>query len=404
MNGPLSGIKVLELATFVAAPCCARLLADLGAEVIKVEHPKGDTWRLTGASYHPRRFCADENPVFDIYNSGKRHIALNLKTPEGMEAFHKLLAEADVFITNTRPAALSRLGIAYEDIKDKYPSLVYGIVLGYGENGPDAAKPAFDTVAFWSRSGFLRDLAIAGDGYSPIQPPSSVGDTVTGYMLLAEICAALYRKAQTGKGDFVRAGLYHNAIFTMGTMQIVTQRPFGYKYPYSRVDHGIPGGYYECADGEWVFIATAYSAILIPKLCEAIGRPDLVDDPRYATPSERWKNRHEYYQIFKEAFLSKTCAEWLEIAEKLDFPLMRMAHFADISEDEQAWANDYLEHVEFKNGNVDVMPRSPIEMDSVGKLTTKIAPGIGANTDDILKDLGYTAEQIEAMRNSGAAV
>ena len=187
MSRPLEGIKVVELATFVAAPSCARLLADLGANVIKVEHPNGDTWRLTGKSYIPKRFCDEENPVFDIYNSGKRHIALNLKSTEGMQAFHKLLAEADVFITNTRLPALSRLGIAYEDLKDRYPALIYAAVLGYGEKGPDSAKPAFDTTAFWSRSGFLRDLAVDGESYMPVSPPFGVGDTVTGMFLMCEI-------------------------------------------------------------------------------------------------------------------------------------------------------------------------------------------------------------------------
>jgi crotonobetainyl-CoA:carnitine CoA-transferase CaiB-like acyl-CoA transferase len=137
MSKPLAGVKVVELATFVAGPVSARLLADLGAEVIKVERPEGDAWRATGVSYLPNRFSKDENPVFDIYNAGKKHVALNLKTPEGMEAFHRLLADADVFITNTRPRALKRLGLSYEDIKEKYPSLVYGILLGYGEEGPE---------------------------------------------------------------------------------------------------------------------------------------------------------------------------------------------------------------------------------------------------------------------------
>ena len=120
MGEPLSGVKVVELSTFVAAPVCARLLADLGAEVIKVERPSGDGWRLTGVSYNASRFSDQENPVFDIYNSGKKHVAINLKDPEGMEAFHKLLSQADVFITNIRTAALARLGLTYEDLMHHY--------------------------------------------------------------------------------------------------------------------------------------------------------------------------------------------------------------------------------------------------------------------------------------------
>lgn len=402
MTGPLSGIKVLDLTTFVAAPVCGRLMADMGAEVIKVEHPDGDTWRKTGKDYSPTRFSDHENPVFDIYNSGKKHIALNLKTPEGMQVFHQLLSEADVFITNTRPAALKRLGISYEDLKDKYPRLVYGIVLGYGEKGPDAAKPAFDTSAFWSRSGFLRDMTAKNDQYQPVLPPFGVGDTITGYVLTMQICAALLARAQTGKGDYVRSSLYHNGIFTMGTMEIITQQPFGRTYPTTRIDYGIPGGSYLCADGEWIFIAVSYYAVLIPLLCKAIGREDLLEDPRFDTPANRQKNKEEYYAIFRDAFLQKPSAYWLEKADELDIPVVRMNHFGEVSEDEQAWANDYLEHVDFGNGHVDVMPTSPIEMDSLGPIKTKPAPRIGADTDNILAALGYDPEAIARMKDAGA--
>ncbi len=403
MSGPLTGVKVLEMSTFVAAPSCARFLSDMGATVIKVENLNGDTWRKTGVSYLPLRFSEDENPVFDIYNTGKKHIALNLKTQEGMAAFHKLLAQSDVFITNTRIPALKRLGIYYDDIKEQYPGLIYASVLGYGEKGPDAGKPAFDTTAFWSRSGFLRDLAVDGEHYTPVVPPSSVGDTLTGMFLMGEICAALYRRLKTGEGDYVRSSLYHNGIFAMGTMAIITQRPFGQVLPQDRASHGAPGGYYQCSDGEWVFLAVVYAEALIPVLCNALGRTDLIEDPRYSDPVSKWENRYEYYNEFREIFLTKTSDEWLKFAEEFDLPLIKMNHFADISEDEQAWANDYLEHVEFASGNTDVMPSSPIEMNSVGKLKTVPANKIGADTEEILKELGYTAEQIKDMCDSGAA-
>ena len=400
MAKPLEGVKILELSTFVAAPSSARLLSDMGATVIKVEHPNGDLWRKTGVSYVPRRFSDNENPVFDIYNAGKKHIALNLKTAEGMEVFHKLLSQSDVFITNTRVQALKRLSISYEDLKDKYPALIYASVLGYGEKGPDANKPAFDTTAFWARSGFLRDMAIDGENYTPVVPPSSVGDTLTGILLMGEICAALYRKLKTGKGDYVRSTLFHNGIFAMGTMAIITQKPFGQKFPKTRVSHGAPGGYYQCADGEWVFLATSYAEHLIPTLCKAVDRMDILENPLYADALSRWQNRDKYYNEFKEIFSTKTSEEWIKFADDNDLPLMKMQHFADLSEDEQAWTNGFLEHVEFANGNVDVMPSSPIEMDSVGELKTVPANSIGAHTEEILKELGYSAEQIQDLRDS----
>lgn len=402
MAGPLTGIKVVELSTFVAAPVCARLLADMGAEVIKVERPAGDDWRRTGISYNLARFSDEENPVFDIYNSGKKHVAMNLKTPEGMEAFHKLLEQADVLVTNTRQAALERLHLTYPELKEKYPRLVYAKVIGYGENGPDAAKPAFDTVAFWSRSGFLRDQVEKSQHYTPVIPPFGMGDTITGMFLMGEICAALYNRNVTGKGDFVRTSLYHNGIFTTGTMQIITQEPFGYVYPQPRKDNGVPGGYYECKDGEWVFVAAAYSAEIVPKLCKAIGRPDLIDDPRYDTDLKRWENRAEYYEIFREAFLQKTSTEWLRIADELDMALNKIVHYREVAKDEQAWANNYLENVTFPNGRTDIMPTSPVEMESVGPVKTKIAPGIGHHTDEIMAALGYTPEQVAEMKAAGA--
>ena len=402
MEGPLSGIKVLDLTTFVAAPVCGRLLADMGAEVIKVEHPKGgDAWRSTGINYCPTRFSDQENPVFDIYNSGKKHISLDLKSEEGMRIFHQLLAQSDVFITNTRPAALKRLGLAYEDLKEKYPSLVYGIVLGLGEKGPDAGKPAFDTSAFWSRSGFLRDMSARDGSYQPVLPPFGVGDTVTGYVLAMQICAALLRRSRTGQGDYVRSSLYHNGIFTMGTMEIITQQDFGKTYPTTRIDYGIPGGSYQCADGEWIFIAVGYYEILVPLLCKAIGREELMTDPRFDTRAHRTQNKEAYYAIFREAFLQKPSQHWLDLATELDIPVVRMNHFSEVSEDEQAWANGYLEHVDFGNGRTDVMPSSPIEMESLGEIKTKPAPAIGADTDAILTSLGYSAEDIAAMKESG---
>lgn len=401
MRKPLEGIRVIDFSTFVAAPVTGRLLADMGAEVIKVERLEGDTWRWTGVSYLPRRYSDDENPVFDIYNSGKKHIALNLKTPAGMEAFHKLLATADVMITNTRPKALKKLGLAYEDLKEKYPRLIYGIVLGYGEKGPDKDKPAFDTSAFWARSGFLRDQSIRKEDYAPVQPPYSMGDTITGYLLMGEICAALYRREQTGCGDYVRSGLMHNSIFSMGTMAIITQKPYGRVFPEDRAGYGAPSGDYECADGEWIFIS-GYSPALYPLVYKMIGREDLATDPMYCDAAGRWTNRHSYYNIIREAFLQKPSEYWLEKALELDIPMTRMGHYSDLAEDEQAWANDYLEHVTFRTGRTSVMPRSPIEMDSVGTLETKVAPAIGADTDSILYSIGYSEEQINAMRNGGS--
>jgi len=402
MRKPLEGYRVLDLSTFVAAPCCGRLLADLGATVIKVERLSGDAWRETGTTYNPS-FNHDANPVFDIYNSGKRFISLDLKSAKGMEAFHALLAQSDVFLTNTRPQALKRLGLDYETLKEKYPALVYAIVLGYGEQGPDAAKPAFDTTAFWSKSGFLRDQALITSDYMPVNPPSSAGDTLTGILLMGEICAALLNRTFTGNGDCVRSGLYHNGIFTFGTMAVSAQKPFGNIYPTKRADTGVPGGMYRCSDDEWIFTAFVNAALYLPRLYRMIGYPELTEDPRFSSHEARWENRQVLYEIFAGAIRSKPCQYWLEQAEVLDIPLVRMAHYADVSTDEQAWANGYLEQMTFRSGLEGIMPRSPISMDAVGQLHTTCADPVGTHTAEVLQELGYSEAAIEEMKNTGAA-
>jgi len=403
MARPLSGVRVVELSTFVAGPSCARLLADLGAEVIKLEPPKGDTWRQVGVNYVPTEFSPDENPVFDIYNTGKKFLSLNLKTEEGKEAFMKLMETTDVFLTNNRPAALKRLGIYYDELKDRFPKLIYAVLLGYGEKGPDAHRPAFDSVAFWSKSGFLHDQATRREDYTPISPPWGVGDTVCGYLLLAEINAALYRRLQTGEGDYVTSGLYHNGIFAMGTMNLQCQRPYGRNFPVDRVAHGVPGGTYQCSDGEWVYVGISSNNVMIPQLCKAIGRPELADDRRYVEENFKIVDREGFYKCFKDAFLSHPLSYWLDKAEEFDLPMVHMNGYADVYEDEQAWANHYVEKVTFRNGKELCMPTSPIEMQSVGELKTVPAEGVGHHTAEILAGLGYTAEQIEAMIASGAA-
>lgn len=401
MEKPLKGIRVVELSIFVAGPVCARLLSDMGAEVIKVEHPNGDGWRYRALNYKPSLYNEEHNPVFDIYNSGKKHVALNLKTPEGMAAMHKLLETADVFLTNTRPAALERLGLGYEQLKDKYPSLIYAIILGYGEKGPDAQLPAFDGTAFWSRGGFLRDMPDA-EHYMPMSPPSGMGDTITGYLLMGQINAALFRRTRDGKGELVKSGLYHNAVFTMGTMNICAQDPDPNILPSARKDGPCNVGIFGCSDGEWIYYARGTVKEVEFKVVRMLGLGWLVDDPRYATVETRHENRGFLYPLIRDAFLQKPSDYWLEKLNELGIAAIRMAKFSDVSKDEQAWANDYLEHMQFPDGTTGVMPTTPLEMESVGQVPSKPAGKVGEDTVAVLQELGYPQEEIDKMIQSGA--
>lgn len=401
MNKPLSGIRVVELADFVSAPVCARILADMGAEVIKIERETGNAWRATGKASCPWKFTDEENPGYDINNTGKKHIVLNLKTAQGLEACHKLLEKADVFVTNMRVQALKRLGLDYESVKDKYPTLIYAIGLGYGEKGPDANNPAFDHTAFWARTGFLLDMAPLTDDYHPVFPPSSVGDNFTGITLASEVCAALFNRVKTGKGDYVRSSLFHNGIFAMGAMQIATQGENGSVFPRTRQLHGVAYGDYKCKDGRYVYIAAGYAEKLIAKVFSIIGRSDLIDDPKFNSAAARVQNANEMYDIIKDAMLQRTSEEWLDFAREADIPMVRMQHFSEVSEDEQALANGYIQDVTYPSGVTYKIASSPIEMDSIGELHTQPTKAIGEDTEAVLKECGYTDEQLSELRSAG---
>ena len=398
---PLEGYTVIDLTTFVAAPVCARLLGEFGARVIKIESPKGDGWRRTGAGFVPSRFNDVENPIFDIYNSGKDMISLNLKSEEGLNIMHQLLEKADIFITNNRPAALERLGLHYDQLKEKYPRLIYGIVTGYGEKGPDANKQAYDTTAFWSRSGFLRDTAVVGENeYYPVEAPSGVGDSYTGTNLAMQVLAAALQRHHTGKGQYISSSLYHIGAFAMGTMTIKTQRPFGTPMPSTRWGHRPVSGGFQCADGEWVYLASGVPTL---DVIEAAGMEDVKNDPMWL-PENAEATKKARYLAMKAAFLTKTREEWMEFLSAYDTPSVRLAKFADVSEDEQAWANNFVERVEYPTGNSNVIPTAPIKMSDLELRGTQITRRLGQDTEKVLSELGYTPEQIEKMAADGIVI
>ena len=195
----------------------------------------------------------------------------------------------------------------------------------------------------------------------------------------------------------------HNGIFATGTMQILAQKPFGRHFPQVRRDWGHLSGSFCCSDNDWVFLS-GYNAAQFPKVYAFLGIPEVAQDPRFSTLAEMYKpeNKQALYEIVRDRFATQTAAYWLEKATEYDLPLTRMNHYEDVTQDPQAWANDYFEHVQFRSGNVDIMPTSPIEMDSIGKLTTKTAPEIGAHTDAILQELGYDEETVKNLHQSGA--
>lgn len=397
VHKPLEGIKVVELASFVAAPAAGRMLAEMGADVIRVESTAGDPWRFYGVNCG-LPVADEENPLFDLYNLGKRDIQLDTKTPEGKEILLRLLGEADVFITNNRLKSLVRAGLDYDSLKDRFPKLIYGLVTGYGQTGPDVDAPGYDGVAFFSRSGMLADMAEPG-GY-PASAPGCVGDGATGAALFGGICAALLNRERTGMGDFVETSLFGNAVWLCGTMSAFEQ--YGYHYPKKRSEMGALYTFYKCKDGEWLHLAVTQHDRYWKPLAEALNVPELAEDERFKNAALTSRNRAQLIPLLEQAFSQ---FDYDEIAARLrerDIVFDRMRHYRELAADPQAVANGFVKEHIYENGHSFMMAMLPVHMRNMDETGTGRGPQMGEHTDEILKQYGYSEEAILRLKEAKA--
>lgn len=297
---PLEHVKVVDLSTFAAVSSTGRLLADWGADVIKVESLRGDAWRQYGCVGNVPAI-EDENPCWDINNSNKRDIALNLRNPLGMEVLHSLLKEADVFITNYRMNALKEMKLTYEDLAPQYPHLVWGHLSGYGDDGPDAKRPGFDVATYWARSGLMMD--IGEPSASPLSQIYAFDDMSTGAVLAGGICAALCKQVRTGQGDKVEISLMGNAIWAAGLLILAAQEAYQDRWPKSRMTPPSPlTSSYQCKDGEWLLLCILEYDRYYPDLCKVLGREDLIADERYNSLKNVKAHNTEFVQLLDSIF------------------------------------------------------------------------------------------------------
>lgn len=397
VHKPLEGIKVVELASFVAAPAAGRMLAEMGADVIRVESTAGDPWRFYGVNCG-LPVADEENPLFDLYNLGKRDIQLDTKTAEGKEILLRLLGEADVFITNNRLKSLVRAGLDYDSLKDRFPKLIYGLITGYGQTGPDVDAPGYDGVAFFSRSGMLADMAEPG-GY-PASAPGCVGDGATGAALFGGICAALLNRERTGMGDFVETSLFGNAVWLCGTMSAFEQ--YGYHYPKKRSEMGALYTFYKCKDGEWLHLAVTQHDRYWKPLAEALNVPELAEDERFKNAALISRNRAQLIPLLEQAFSQ---FDYDEIAARLrerDIVFDRMRHYRELAADPQAVANGFVKEHIYENGHSFMMAMLPVHMRNMDETGTGRGPQMGEHTDEILKQYGYSEEAILRLKEAKA--
>ncbi|MHC1719252.1 MAG: CaiB/BaiF CoA transferase family protein [Clostridiaceae bacterium] len=393
MKLPLEGIKVVELGTHVVVPNATRFLADWGAEVIKVEGINGEGWRSFGKATNLPS-TDDENPLFTVQNANKKFIAIDLKTPYGMDMFKKLVSQADIFVTNVRGKSIKKLKIDYDNLKKINEKLIYCHFTGYGQEGPDADRPGFDLATFWARTGPLVDWVNPGD--YPFRPSSGFGDAVTSAALTSGILAALFARERSGKGTFVTSSLYNAGIWYGTTGIVSAQECYGNDYPKSKLQPLNPFSHmYQCKDGEYLLTANTDYEKDYERMCTLLELEEYIGNEKYSTIEGVRENTEEFVGILNDKYMQKTRDEWVKHLSEADVVCEKCVHMKDVTKDEQAWANGYLKNVTFPSGNTAVLPTVPVQFSEYKTEAYEIPGAVGRDTFEIMKSLGYTEKDFE---------
>ena len=391
-----SGLKIVDLASFVAGPGAAVILSDFGADVIKVEPPKGELWRI-GNKIPPQPFAKDAYQ-WHLNNRNKRGIALDLKSPDAGKILERLVKWADVLIVNTPHPAREKLKLTYDDVAQWNPRLIYADVTGYGDNGPDANLPGFDITAYWSRSGLLSLTRDAGA--PPTWPFAGTGDSPSAVGLFSAIVMGLYRRERTGKGSYVTTSLLAGGVWSASVA--IQAALAGAKFS-PQHDRKNPANaamnVYKTSDNIWFLLLVTPDKISF--LATAIGRADLLKDPRFADPAKLAANMSQLTEILDETFSAQPIAHWREVLDKvhITYGLVRDPH--DVIKDPQLQANNIVVPLEGAGENIKLTVSSPIQVHGVTKVSAKRAPDLGEHNDQVLQELGFDTKEIERLRASG---
>jgi crotonobetainyl-CoA:carnitine CoA-transferase CaiB-like acyl-CoA transferase len=397
-DGIFEGLKVLDCASFIAAPAAATVLSDFGAKVIKIEPPgAGDPYRnLPNLPGYPR---SEHNFAWLLESRNKRSLALDLSKPEGQAVLHRLAAEADVFITNFPPAVRGRLGIAYAELAPLNARLIYASFTGYGEKGEEANKPGFDSNAYWARSG-LMDLVRADTTTTPARSVAGMGDHPCAMALYGAIVTALYKRERTGRGSHVASNLMANGVWANGVM--AQAKLCGAKFSERRPrEHALNAvtNHYKCRDGRWIILSLLNEDRQWPALTRCLGREDLISDVRFATKPDRHARSLELIKLFDEIFATRDHAEWRKRLDGNGLVFGVVGILDDIPTDRQMIDNDVL--VPFEGDSM-LTVNSPIWVDGSQKTAPRRPPNVGEHSDEVLREAGYDEAAIRQLRNSGA--
>jgi crotonobetainyl-CoA:carnitine CoA-transferase CaiB-like acyl-CoA transferase len=380
-----SDLRVIELGVWVAAPSTAALLADWGADVIKIEPPAGDPMRHVFGSLG---IDSDmPNPAFSLDNRGKRSVVLNLRLPEDRERLEDLLASADVFISNLRPDALDGLGLEPAATVARHPRLVYCSISGYGLRGEERDRPTYDIGAFWARSGL--SMQMADHQGTPLNARGGIGDHITGLAALAGLLAAVLEQRATGRGRVVEVSLLRTGAYVLGW-------DLGLQMTLGKVARAEPREHnqaplmnpYRTADGKWFFFTGLEAARHIGAVCRALGHPDLADDPRFADARAIRRNRTEIIAMFDEIIAKLPLAVWAERFDREGVWWAPAQTPAEVVEDPQLMANGGFVEIAGGVAGGQRSVNGPVSFSEAPRTRVASVPGLGQHTDEVLGELG----------------
>ena len=402
MTKGLEGIKVVEVGGAFAMPLAGMLMGSWGAEIIHVEPPnRGDNQRhLVKHGMSGWGIPSHINYLWEHVDRNKKSLTVNLGSSEGQAIIHKLCADADVFLNNLRPYEMEKFNLTYGALSDVNPKIIYANLTGYGRRGPEKNAGGYDSVAFWARSGVMELMHDQNSAPNISRP--AYGDSITSQSLLAGIMAALFIRERTGEGQEVEVSLFNTGTWVLGadiSGCLVTGeesvRP-------QRQTMGNPiRNIYPTRDNRWIMLGMSNAQHYWPGFCRAIERPELENDPKFATQEARAENAAALVQIIEEIFVTKTYSEWMEIlsANKLIWSPVKTP--LEVTQDEQALANDFFMEWEHPTYGKIKLLNNPIKLSNTPAENRRKAPELGEDTDDILKALGYGKDEISRMHDAG---
>ena len=396
--GMLDGLRVVEMGLWVAGPAAAGIMADWGADVVKIEPPAGDPmralFRLAAGS------LVDRNPPFDLDNRGKRSVVVDVATPAGRDVAYRIVERADVFLTNMRPEALARMGFDHETLRARFPRLIYGSVTGYGLRGPEQNRPGYDMGAFWARSGVAHSHTV--EGTAPPALRGGLGDHVTAMSAVTGILAALHARARTGEGRLVETSLLRTAMYTLGWDLSIQLEFDKIKPPVPRTEVETPlMNSYRAGDGRWFWLIGLEADRHFPGVARAIERPEIVDDARFATARDRRHNRAALIALFDEAFATRPLAVWAERFDRETVWWAPVQSIAEVVNDPQAVAAGALIDAPNRAGGTSRTIASPIGFDGAPVEVRAPSPHLGEHTDQVLREVGVDEATLARLRAEG---